>query len=466
MKILLLNVPLYDYDKNKPQNYNTMIPIGLGYLATILRHNKFETRLLDAEYWRMSPNKIVAKIKRFKPVILGVNLPSPSLGISKKIIRQIPKGIHICVGGIQATLEPERCVEYLKPDSLIVGEAEEAILHLAKNYYRLKGHKFPSLRGLYFKKDFSDLNDFKRTKAINNLDNLPFLDRSFFSNEPYLTTIGKEMSLSTSRGCPFNCQFCSVPVMFGNKVRVRSSSSIIKEINILKNKYDLDSIRFMDDNFIHYPKKVSILLKKLEKTGIRWRALVRLDALSQKLIKSFARSGCYQLSFGIENLNPKIQTLLNKKNSIKRIAKITKWCRLYHLKTKGFFTLAYPGEKKSKILRNLEYSYRLGLDEANYSILRAFPGTRLGDQVFGKKRFRRFHQYKTLNSSRGLNIIEKKRLNYILKRGINPNSYLKYHFSNQKPLNGMTLHEADLVVRKAYINFHYLRLKNEGRKRD
>lgn len=466
MNILLINIPIGDYSIDNTKQYDTIIPIGIGYLASILQKNNYTVKILDAEYQKLSIKEIINYIDKVNPNIVGINVPSPNYTIIEKIINKISKKYFVLIGGTQVTLEPQRIFKLMKPNAMIVGEAEEAILYLVNNFNNLNSPN--PIKGLYLKEYTK--NEFKKTDFIENLDNLPFLNRTLFKNDPYLNKYKKkEASIITSRGCPCNCIFCSVSKLSGNRIRTRSMQNVIEEIIELKRLYNIESIHFVDDNFIFNIKRIKEFNNLLKENNlkIKWRALTRPEILTEELIKLISKSGCYHLAIGIENFDEKIQAMIPKKINFENIKKKIKLCKKYNITTKGFFTLGYPNETLKQITNTIKLSRELELDDINYNILRAFPGTRLIDFIpqTNKEILFKYHQFTNLDNEHNLNIDYKNKLKVLKNKKININKYLKYHFSNITPLNGMKLDEMDLVIRKAYIDFYFNKIRNERGKR-
>lgn len=458
MRALFVNVPLLDYSKCASKEYSTIIPVGLGYIVTVLRDEGFDADLLDAEHERRPIDDIVRIAREYD--IVGINIPTPSLDIPGRIIEEL-RDKHITIGGVHVTCEPEMCFNELEPDSMIVGESEHAIVNLFK---RLEGNADEPVKGLYLKGKSYD--SFQRADPIEDLDTLPFLDRSIFVNEPYSTGTDKEVTISTTRGCPFSCHFCSVPKIFGKRLRCRSPRNIMEEIRILYGQ-GISSFRFMDDNFLVRTERIRTFCSMLRENGqdLRWRSLARIDKLDEDIIPEMAKSGCYRLAFGIETIHPRIQRGLGKEENPDRMREIITHCKRWGIKTKGFFTLGYPDETEEEIEMTLKASRELGLDDVNYNILRAFPCTDLTEMMlkkgYSKEHTYTFHQFDDMHTRDGLDKESIRRLDAIEREGINLNMFLKYHFSNIRPLNGMGLERLDGIIRKGYIDFYYSRINDE-----
>ena len=148
MKITFINSPLQDYGKVEKRDYYTTPPLGLGYLATIAKNMGCDVKLLDAEALGLSPKEIVEQTEANNPDVVGINLISPTLNLSKQIIQQL-KVPKIIAGGSHATINPQQTlIEIPKIDILAVGEAELTLEELVKNNFNPN-----SVKGIYYRKN-------------------------------------------------------------------------------------------------------------------------------------------------------------------------------------------------------------------------------------------------------------------------------------------------------------------------
>ncbi len=458
MKILLVNSPIDDYSHHKPQDYETVVPMGLGYLGTIIEQQGHNVSILDSEVQRLTIDEIRSKINMYNPDMLGINVPMPDLDLVKRILEGVNPSIYKVIGGTQVTLEPSRTFSYLNPDAMVVGEGEESFKYLVENLNNNKLSRNP-FQGLYLK-GYEEEN-FERSNLIYNLDDYPFINRELFENDPYPTEVGLESTILGSRGCPYSCIFCSVPVVSGKKLRTRSIENILDEMKYLRDRFQVNSVRFIDDNFTANKRRVIEFSEKLIDSGLnmKWRALSRIEAIKPEIIEKMAESGCYKLAFGIESFDPLIQDLIYKKIDFNEIKENLELCRKLGIKTKGFFTLGYPNETQEMIETTIRLSQEVALDDVNYNIVRAFEGTRLKELAL-KKGFtttdlNSFVQFESLNNLEGLSGETIRKAKELSDFGFNVNKYLKYHFSNGVILNNMNIFDLDKMIRKAYIDFYY-----------
>jgi len=447
-KIIFISTPIFNYDIVQPENYFTTAPLGLGYLATIARSKGFSIELIDCEAEKIGILGLSEKIKLKNPEIICISLISANYGLAKKMISLIHPNITVICGGPHATLVPKKILqENPNIDIVFRGEAEESFTRFLDSYPDIDLAK---IKGICYRKN----NNIKigEILRVNELDKLPFIDRSLFGNDPYDDGNLIEASISGSRGCNNNCVFCSVPKISGNQIRYRSVENIIKEIKHLNKRYNVNSIHFVDDNFTFNKFKLARFCEQLKNLpfSLKWRCLARISDVDERILCGMADAGCYKIGFGIESGSAKIQQFVTKKIDKAHAKNVISLCKRLGIKTKTFFTIGYPQETEEDIEMSIEFAKFLNPDEANFNILRAFPGTPLYSylkkQNFSEKELCEYKQHEDILGS-----LKEKNIPYfdILQR------FLKYQVSHKISINNsLSLKRLIALLKKAYIDFY------------
>jgi anaerobic magnesium-protoporphyrin IX monomethyl ester cyclase len=410
MDLVLINSPIQKYSKEYRPKYRTTAPLGLGYLGSVAQNAGIETAIVDAEAEKLTVAELTERVNNMNPQTVGINTTSTNYKISLEILDKLEAPRKI-VGGPHATL---RGKEDFTGDYLVVrGEAENVFLD--------------AIRGMY--QGVIDAG------TVTDLDRLPFINRALFSNDPYIIGEKVEASVSTSRGCPFSCVFCAVPIMNGRKIRARSIGNVISEIKSLQAS-GVNSIHFMDDIINHNRKRLESMCSAFIDQGINvsWRGLARVELLDDKLLEKMAHAGCYKLAFGIESGTPRILDYIGKCSDLDYIKSIFQKCRELGIDTKAFFTIGYPSETEDEIRRTIGFSLELNANEAYFMVVRAFPGTPLYAEMrtagFSEEELGRYKQFQ------------------------DEDGYVKYHVMNFRSLNGMSNEHLDDLVKEAYGRFY------------
>ena len=307
-----------------------------------------------------------------------------------------PKAV-VVIGGVHVTFMPDEpfsesfCEQWKIPypvcDHVIKGEAEEIILPLMQSYE--VGEVPARILGTTLRNNFSERIDYKKT--VQNIDDLPFPDLGCI--------VGKEnmhiAPLVTSRGCPFDCTFCSVIEMFSQKMRYRSldpadPQSVIAEMkNLQSSKFG--SIFFYDDNFNAYNKRTKELLENMIRADVvpkAWTAQVRATEIvrDRELLKLMRKTNCIMLYLGLESVNP--QTLLeyNKKQSVEQIVEAIKILKEYGIRAHGMFVFGADGDTADSIRYTADFVIKNDISTVQFMILTPLPGTRTFQQLHDQGR--------------------------------------------------------------------------------
>lgn len=408
--LVLINSPIQRYSDSYRPQYHTTPALGLGYLATIARNAGIDTEIVDAEAEKLSVEETAQAVNELIPRTVGINMTSTNHEISLDILRNIDAP-HKLVGGAHATLRGAQ-ISAQNPDLLVVsGEADDIIVEALNS-----GRK-----GLV------------RANSITNLDRLPFIDRSLFQNEPEYIEGKCEASLVTSRGCPYSCYFCVVPQIFGSRVRSRSVQNVMAEISALK-KQGIDSIHFTDDICNWNQNRLERMCASLKEMDIYWRSLARVELLDDASLEKMQESGCYKLSFGIETGVPRIARQIGKCDNMPLIKRVFGKCRELGIETRAYFTIGHPSETEAEIHQTIDFAEELGATDAYFMVVRAFPETRLYNQMlhagFSREELDNYTQFQ------------------------DEGGYVKYHVMNSRSLNGMSSHQLDGLIKLAYSRFY------------
>jgi anaerobic magnesium-protoporphyrin IX monomethyl ester cyclase len=308
------------------------------------------------------------------------------------LVKQKNPQAVVVIGGVHVTFMPEEpfnetfCAQWSIPfpvcDHVIKGEAEEIILPLLQSYE--EGQVPEPILGTTLRNNFSERIDYKKT--IQNINDLPFPDLECI--------VGKERikiaPVVTSRGCPFDCTFCSVIEMFSQKMRYRSVDpddprSVIQEMKQLK-KNKMSSMFFYDDNFNAYNKRTKELLENIIRADVvpvGWTAQVRATEIvrDRELLKLMQRTNCIMLYLGLESVNP--QTLLeyNKKQSVEQIVEAIQILKEYGIRAHGMFVFGADGDTTESIRQTADFVIKNDISTVQFMILTPLPGTRYFQQL-------------------------------------------------------------------------------------
>lgn len=365
-------------------------PLGLGYLAGTLRENGFKVSILDGTFMR--PEVLIKRAKGLSPKIAGiycmVTMRDDSIMLANAFKNSAEKPLLVA-GGPFPTSSPHLFLDDF--DAVVLGEGEATMLELVKRY--LAGEDISGVEGVAFKRGSGIVCTEKR-EYIERLDAVPHPARELFENEKYMQYWKRKFGYScapliTTRGCPYNCDYCARPV-FGNRYRERGVVDIINEIEeVLAQGYEC--IWFSDDVFTLNKERILHLCDEILKRKLvfSWSCLCRVDNVDEKLLRRMHEAGCTRVLFGIESGDDKIMTMMGKSFTVESAEKAVNMARNAGIEVGTFFMVGYPGENDETILRTLRFSSRLPSDYLSYTLPYPLPGTplyeRLSDRLTKKE---------------------------------------------------------------------------------
>jgi anaerobic magnesium-protoporphyrin IX monomethyl ester cyclase len=385
LKILLIN-PHYWTGGRIPLGYMKIasIPLGLGYIAAYLDEAGFSARILDMDMLNLHPGDLNKRLAQFQPDIVGITSFSSNYKNAvdvAKAVKSYDPGIKIVMGGVHATFTHEKILKSVPEVDIVVRyEGEHALTEIAES---LEGGRIPTdVLGISYR-DGSRIVSTPLRERMEDLDSLPFPAYHLLDPKPE-AYIGNGavrcMPVITTRGCPFNCIFCSTASLHGRKYRVRDNSKVVDEIEYLVEKYKINNVSFVDDNFTMRKDRVEGLCSEMKKrqVPVKWGCSTRIDLLSKDLVGTMKDAGCEEIFFGIESASQKVLDTIRKDFSIEQAKQIVRMVEEMGVKTHCSFILGLPGETVESLGQILQF-----IDEARPSarvlpnVLDILPGTEL-----------------------------------------------------------------------------------------
>jgi len=407
MRILLINPPQTCYRGSLPMQAH--FPLGLMYIAAVLDKAGYEVQVLDALLTDSPPKKtkdakqygmrweeIRAQIEKRKPDIVGITNPFSSqvanaIQVARVVKEANPKTLTI-VGGPHATVRPS---DFLKEaegiDIVVMGEGEYTMLDIVQ--HQADGTGVGEIEGIACRKD-GEVKINPRRAFITNLDELPFPGYHLVDMERYLapsrynvTRFKREVQMITSRGCPFNCVFCSIHPHMGRKYRVHSPKYVLSHIEHLVNTYRVEHVHFEDDNLTLNRARFTEILNGLLTSGLKfiWDAPngVRADTLTDDLLRHMKQAGCKRLNISVESGVQRIlDDIVGKRLRLGNVIRAVEGCKQNGIEVDAFYTIGYPGETKEEMKRTTDFALMLKRKYGvNMVLLVVTPlyGTRLYD---------------------------------------------------------------------------------------
>lgn len=360
-----------------PKGVSKGINSGLAYLIPQIKKIKGVKQLKLFDFNNSNPD--INEIKGFD--LVGISVKSftqeTSLTLLKKIKDQ--NGL-IVAGGPHLTIDG---YDFMKKNKYIdvgiVGEAEETIVDLIKNL------KNPNkVKGIYYRNGNKIIKTETR-KFSDDLNKLEFPDFSYFNQKI------KVYPLVTSRGCPFNCTYCSVNIISGRKWRFRSVKSVMKELKQAIKNHNIKEFEIVDDDFTLDMDRAKEFCRELikENLNLKWSCPngIRADRVDYELLSLMKKSGCFGISYGVESGDSYVFDKINKGETLEKIKEAIVMSKKLGFYVQGKFIIGLPYSNKKTFKKSLKFALSLPLDEANWNMLVPYPGTQVYEWVLKNGRF-------------------------------------------------------------------------------
>lgn len=283
-------------------------------------------------------------------------------GIVEKLRKRGEKDTLFIAGGHHASALPDEVSDDF--DYVIVGEGELAMTKLLLD---LRDKRLSTSRII--------IGD-----CIKKLDDAGWLDYSMVKMDQYTRTVNGERSISilTSRGCPYRCNYCNSFLMKAYKtVRFRSAKDVADEVLYLNQQFGINSFRIQDDIFSINKARLKRLADLLDPFNFSFRCFARIDNIDNETIDYFKRIGVFHLSFGIESGSQKILDLMNKGITVNQIKEGLKLVKKHCFKCRVYLIVGYPGETEETIDETIDLIKEVKPDDISIYPLIPYPGTPL-----------------------------------------------------------------------------------------
>lgn len=284
--------------------------------------------------------------------------PHPERAGFISFVNSLKQKEKIYLMGAHATIYPDEILNQTGVKGIIKGQPEFAVLKVCKEEVHSKIIECPDV----------DLNAFP-PPAYEKVD----LDNYYYE------LLGKRFALlETSRGCPFQCQFC-FKAMYGNKVRKKSLEKIKSDIDYVIGKLKAKNVYFIDLEFTLDKKLVREVSKYIIEKGYKfnWCCQTRVDAVDYELLCLMKKAGCKLIHYGIESGSQRILDMIQKGIDIKDITTAVNLTKKAGIEVAGFFIIGFPGETEEEMMETISFATRLNLDYASFHPVIPYPGTGL-----------------------------------------------------------------------------------------
>jgi len=350
MKILLISPTV---DAEKRTNKGLMLPQLALYILEGLTPKEHEVRIIEEE------SELVDLEQECD--LVGISCMTANAPRAYELCREFKKrGKTVLLGGVHPTILPEEALEHA--DCVVVGEAEGVwdtlLKDFQKNELKERYHEPKPDLAKYVRKDFKKI-----------------LKNRLFKMIPVMTT----------RGCPYNCEFCCVTNLFGKKIRHIPIENVVSDI--------LDSgaknIMFLDDNIIGHPKYAKALFKAIKPLKVNWvgQASVSLLVGDDELMQLAAESGCKAMFFGIESVSvDQLQTLRKALKEIEHLESAIKKIKKMGILIHASMVFGFDNDTKEIFNETVQFLIKNKVSTVSFNVLTPYPGTKIYDELKSEDR--------------------------------------------------------------------------------
>ena len=373
---------LLTYPKDGLRLFQSMIPIGLVSIGTVLQRSGYRVAIIDFNHYQ---NDFRRQLQFLRPRIIGIGGTTPSRQGSfytACLSKQVLPDTVVVYGGINATFIAQTVLEGIKDiDYVIKGEAELSFLSLCDAIIKSNPDSIDSIPGLCYRNGMSIVEN--KLQRIHDLSVLPIPNRDLVGNHYDLEMEfigGSGDYIITSRGCPAACNFCSASSMFPGGVRLRPINSVMNEIDYLLSRRKLSGIKIFDSTFTANREHVENFCKHVKEMKTQWECEIRADTVDRDLLRIMRESGCYYINMGMETSNLSQLKHISKGITPKQVLDVLAICNDIGIRSKVFFTFGHIGQTFKECLEDIEFIDH-NRDEIDFfgvtAGMRIYPGTRL-----------------------------------------------------------------------------------------
>ena len=369
--VVLITCPMvFSKERAKIGDESTNPWMGVLYLAAYLEKEGFSVKVYDPGAEGLLLNEIIGRLKKDRPKVVGFSALTSGLRTALQMAQEIKSNfankVVVGIGGSHINVDPGFVNRHPQFDFAVVGDGEITLSKIVKKV--MEGRKLNQ-------KIFVG-------EMVQNLDDLPFPARHLINIKNYFPREkpgGKEKPTAAivgSRGCPYNCCFCSRSKSW-RQVRFRSAKNIVDEMEEIASDYD-GKFSFTDDAITLNREVTLELCEELRKRNchFHWLGMTRADLLDEELISKMKEAGCEELFFGVESGNLRVRNQIIGKNlTDEEIKKAIFFCQKHKIRASVFLMLGFPTETKKELAETVNFGLKFQPDFIGVHQTLPLPGS-------------------------------------------------------------------------------------------
>lgn len=417
-------------------------PLGILYISGYLEDQGIQNEVYDTTF--SSKKAFRTYLLTYKPKLIGIYVNLMTKLNVLETIRFVKENLLetiIILGGPEVRYSAENFLRY-GADYIVIGEGEETMTELVNALMLIPadiGDDFPgqadatsrkSIAGIAFLDNDNFVQNPERQK-IKDLNDLSIPNRKKINLRQYLDAWKKfhgknALSVSTMRGCPYTCKWCSRAV-YGLSYRRRNPDKVVEELVQIKKEYNPDSLWFVDDVFTISHKWLTGFRDELLKQNllIPYECITRADRLNEEVILMLKETGCFRVWIGAESGSQKVIDLMDRRVDVNQVREMIQLTRKHGVEAGTFIMLGYPGETEEDIEETIRHLKASNPDYFTITVAYPIKGTELYQEI---EAFQTTNLDWSTSTDRQVDFkrtYSRKYYDYAVKRVINEVNYFK-----------------------------------------
>ncbi len=384
MNILLIN-PI----KEESSHPEILFPLGLGYIARTLMVAGHSIDVLDINANRWTPEEVEDRIRELSFDAAGITSMITDYKQVKwlcSIIKKYHGDRPVIIGGGLPSVVPELVLRETEADIVVIGEGEATITELI-DVLGTSGD-LSAVKGIWYRRS-GIIHSNPPRELLPSLDDIPFPAWELFPMDIYTSGLAlgfeapiKNLNMISSRGCSYRCIYCDHSI-FGYRFRSRSVDNMIEEMKLLKERYGIKAVAFVDDLLILNKKRVYEFCKQMtgNDMNMMWSCNGRVNLIDENLLREMKSAGCVLMGYGIESGSQSILTEMNKKTTVDQAKRAIDMTWRSGITPFPYMMIGMPGETEETINETVEFCKEIGIVEG-FGYAAPIPGTPLYDKAW------------------------------------------------------------------------------------
>jgi anaerobic magnesium-protoporphyrin IX monomethyl ester cyclase len=358
-------------------------PISLLCLAAYARRNGYSVAIIDAQAEMLTDDDVSERVGHYEAILCGITFMTNQVKVVRGLVANLKERhprVKFVAGGIHVSILPAEA-KMLGFDFCVVGEGEETLVQLLSAIKYRKS--IDNIEGMW-----SPDSEFRPREVIQDLDTLPLpgwdlvpIDRYTVSQPDlrYILESGVCLTISTSRGCPYNCTFCSSHGVYGYGHRTRSPRHIADEIEMLYRKYGVREFFLVDESILADPERAERFSEEILRRDLKIEfassARVSDRGVNIRTLTKMKKAGMVRVDFGVESGSQKILNNIRKGITVRQVEDAHRIAHEAGMRTTSLMIAGHLEENWEDALDSLELVAKIETDYPEFGPMTPYPGT-------------------------------------------------------------------------------------------